>query len=71
VLHRADLYSCLGYQPRVVQRIALSADTAGRLLGIDHAVINTTSVSDDYVEYATQASKGLYATAGMRLSQRV
>jgi xanthine dehydrogenase YagR molybdenum-binding subunit len=71
VLRRADLYSCLGYQPRVVQRIALSADTAGRLLGIDHAVINTTSVSDDYVEYATEASRGLYATPGMRLSQRV
>ena len=71
VLRRADLYSCLGHQPRVVQRIALSADPAGRLLGVDHAVINTTSVSDDYVELATEASRGLYATPGMRLSQRV
>jgi xanthine dehydrogenase YagR molybdenum-binding subunit len=71
VLRRADLYSCLGYQPRIAQRIALSADTAGRLLGIDHAVINTTSVSDDFVEFATEASRGLYATAGLRLSQRV
>jgi xanthine dehydrogenase YagR molybdenum-binding subunit len=71
VLRRADLYSCLGYQPRIVQRIALSADPAGRLLGVDHAVINTTSVSDDYVEFATEASRGLYATPGMRLSQRV
>jgi len=71
VLRRADLYSCLGYQPRIVQRIALSADPAGRLLGIDHAVINTTSVSDDYVEFATEASKGLYETPGLLLSQRV
>jgi xanthine dehydrogenase YagR molybdenum-binding subunit len=71
VLRRADLYSCLGYQPRVAQRIALSADPAGRLLAIEHDVINTTSVSDDYVEFATDASRGLYATAGMRLSQRV
>lgn len=71
VLRRADLYSCLGYQPRIAQRVALSADPAGRLLAVEHAVINTTSVSDDYVEFATAASRGLYATAGMRLSQRV
>ncbi len=71
VLRRADLYSCLGYQPRIAQRIALSADPAGRLLAVDHDAINTTSISDDYVEFATEASRGLYATAGMRLLQRV
>ncbi|HEX3762815.1 MAG TPA: xanthine dehydrogenase family protein molybdopterin-binding subunit [Kofleriaceae bacterium] len=71
VLRRADQYSCLGYQPRVAQHIALSADTTGRLLAIEHDAINTTSISDDYVEYATDASKGLYASSAIRLSQRV
>jgi xanthine dehydrogenase YagR molybdenum-binding subunit len=71
VLRRADLYSCLGYQPRIAQHVVLAADHAGRLARIDHHVINLTSVSDDYIEYATEASKGLYATPVMTLSQRV
>jgi xanthine dehydrogenase YagR molybdenum-binding subunit len=70
-LSRADLYSCLGYQARVAQKVALGADASGRLTAVRHDVVNLTTVTDDFAEFATQASMGLYATPAMRLSQRV
>ncbi|HEU4537501.1 MAG TPA: molybdopterin cofactor-binding domain-containing protein, partial [Polyangiaceae bacterium] len=70
-LTRANLYSFLGHQPRVAQRVALGADASGRLGAVAHDVVNLTSVSDDYAEFATEASKGLYATPALRTSQRV
>jgi xanthine dehydrogenase YagR molybdenum-binding subunit len=71
VLSRANLYSCLGYQPRITQKMALAVDDAGKLAAVSHDVVNITSVSDDFVEFATDASKGLYATPAMHLRQRV
>jgi xanthine dehydrogenase YagR molybdenum-binding subunit len=71
VLSRANLYSCLGYQPRIAQKVMLGADRDGRLAAVQHDVVNVTSVSDDFVEFATEASRSLYATRSMRLSHRV
>ena len=70
-LTRANLYSFLGYQPRIAQRMALGTDAVGRLTAITHDVVNLTTVSDDFAEFATEASKSLYATPAMRQSQRV
>lgn len=71
VLTRANLYSFLGYQPRVAQRVALGSDAQGRLAAIAHDAVSLTTVSDDYIEFATAASMELYATRSMRLRQRV
>jgi xanthine dehydrogenase YagR molybdenum-binding subunit len=71
VLSRAHLYSCLGYQPRIAHKVGLGADASGRLTAVMHDVINVTAMTDDFVEFATEASKGLYATPAMRLRQRV
>jgi xanthine dehydrogenase YagR molybdenum-binding subunit len=70
VLSRADMYSFLGYQPRIVQKMALGADEKGALMAVTHDVVNLTSVTDDFIEFATEASKSLYATPSMRLRQR-
>jgi xanthine dehydrogenase YagR molybdenum-binding subunit len=70
VLSRADMYSFLGYQPRIVQKMGLGADEKGTLAGVTHDVVNLTSVTDDFIEFATEASKSLYSTPGMRLRQR-
>jgi xanthine dehydrogenase YagR molybdenum-binding subunit len=70
VLSRANMYSFLGYQPRIVQKIALGADKTGALTAIAHDVVNLTSVTDDFIEFSTEASKSLYATPSMRLRQR-
>jgi xanthine dehydrogenase YagR molybdenum-binding subunit len=71
VLSRANCYSCLGYQPRIAQRMELGVDAAARLRAVVHDVINITSISDDFVEFSTEASKSLYATASMHLKHRV
>jgi xanthine dehydrogenase YagR molybdenum-binding subunit len=71
VLSRANLYSCLGYQPRMAQKVALGADKEGHLAAVLHDVVNVTSATDDFVEFATEASRSLYATPSMRLRQRV
>jgi xanthine dehydrogenase YagR molybdenum-binding subunit len=70
-LTRAQMYACVGYQPRVVHRMALRARPDGTLAGLEHRAVNLTGVSDDYIEWATFAAKGLYATRALRLSQRV
>jgi len=71
VLSRANLYSCLGHQPRIIHDMKLGADAQGHLTAVTHDVVNITSMSDDFVEFATEASKGLYATPAMHLRQRV
>ena len=70
ILSRADMYSFLGYQTRIVQKMGLGADDSGRLTAITHDVVNLTSMSDDFIEFASEASKSLYATPSMRMSQR-
>jgi xanthine dehydrogenase YagR molybdenum-binding subunit len=70
-LTRANHYSFLGYQTRIAQKVALGSDDGGRLTALTHDAVTLTAVSDDFVEYATEASKGMYATPAMRLSQRV
>jgi len=70
VLSRANMYSFLGYQPRIVQKMGLGADERGTLAAVTHDVVNLTSVTDDFIEFATEASKSLYATPSMRLRQR-
>ena len=63
------MYSRLGYQTRIVQTISLGAYERDRCG--DHArVINLTIISDDFIEFATEASKSPYATPTMRVSQR-
>jgi xanthine dehydrogenase YagR molybdenum-binding subunit len=69
-LSRANMYSFLGYQPRIVQKMGLGADRKGALTAITHDVVNLTTVTDDFIEFATEASKSLYATPSMWLRQR-
>src|SRR4029077_6484887 len=69
-LSRAHMYSFLGYQPRIVQKMGLGADEKGTLAAVTHDVVNLTTVTDDYIEATTEASKALYATPTMGLPHR-
>jgi xanthine dehydrogenase YagR molybdenum-binding subunit len=71
VLSRAQMYSIVPYQPQMVQTVSLAASDDGRLAAIEHESINVTSVSDDFVEYATLASQTTYAASAIRVRQRV
>jgi xanthine dehydrogenase YagR molybdenum-binding subunit len=70
-LTRAQMYSIVPYQPQMVQTVSLAASDDGRLAAIEHESINVTSVSDDFVEYATLASQTTYAAPAIRVRQRV
>lgn len=71
VLSRAQMYSIVAYQPQMVQTVSLASSRDGLLAGIEHESINVTSISDDFVEYATMASQTTYAASAIRVRQRV
>jgi xanthine dehydrogenase YagR molybdenum-binding subunit len=70
-LTREQMYSIVAYQPQMVQTVTLAASNDGRLAAIEHESINVTSVSDDFVEFATVASQTAYAAPAIRVRQRV
>jgi xanthine dehydrogenase YagR molybdenum-binding subunit len=70
-LSRAQMYSTVPYQPQMVQTVSLAASSDGRVAAIEHESINVTSASDDFVEFATQASQTTYAAPAIRVRQRV
>ena len=71
VLTRADMYSVVGYQPRMVQDVQLGSDSDGRLTAIVHEADNITAVTDDYVEFGSSPAKSLYASPAIAIKQRV
>lgn len=70
-LGRAGCYTGNGYQPRIVSRIRLAADQKGKLVALDHASENITSVMDNYVEFATATSRATYSVPNYRFRTRV
>ncbi|HYZ23196.1 MAG TPA: xanthine dehydrogenase family protein molybdopterin-binding subunit [Rhodopila sp.] len=63
-LTRAQMYSMVGHQPATIQTIALGADKHGKLTGIRHESISPTSVFDNYIEYAANATRSLWGASG-------
>src|SRR6202035_212418 len=63
-LTRAQMFSMAGYQPATQQTIRLSATTEGRLTGIDHQSVGPTTITDNYIEYAANASRFLWGASG-------
>ncbi|MBV9634471.1 MAG: xanthine dehydrogenase family protein molybdopterin-binding subunit [Methylobacteriaceae bacterium] len=71
VLSRAQMYANVGFQPNMVHRMALGAGRNGRLTAIKHEVEHVTALSDDFVEMATAASRGTYASPAIFTAQKV
>lgn len=71
VLSRAAMYSTVGYQPLIEQRVMLASDLDGQLRAVRHDVTNATSASDDFVEFATMTTKALYASPIVACSHAV
>jgi xanthine dehydrogenase YagR molybdenum-binding subunit len=71
-LTRAQMYSMVGHQPATIQTIALAADKTGKLSAIRHNSISPTSVFDNYIEYAANASRSLWqATGGIATNHKI
>jgi len=60
-IDRVGCYTGCGYQPVVRSRIRLGADRTGKLTAAVHETTNVTSQFDDYVEYGSAGTRGLYA----------
>ncbi|WP_454624192.1 xanthine dehydrogenase family protein molybdopterin-binding subunit [Bradyrhizobium cenepequi] len=71
VLSRAQMYTMTGYQPLIHHRIELGATPDGRLTALCHDVVNVTSSTEDFVEFATEAARAMYAVPALETHQRV
>ncbi|MEV4630376.1 xanthine dehydrogenase family protein molybdopterin-binding subunit [Micromonospora sp. NPDC049523] len=71
VLTRAQMYSIVGYQPLMEHEVTLTAQDDGTLTGIRHDVVNTTALTEDYVEFGSVTAGALFAAPAITLSQRV
>ena len=63
-LTRAQMFSMVGHQPATLQTIRLSAARDGKLIAIDHRSVGPTTMTDDYIEYAANASRFLWGASG-------
>jgi xanthine dehydrogenase YagR molybdenum-binding subunit len=63
-LTRAQMYSMAGHQPATIQTIALGAGKDCKLAAIRHESISPTPVFDNYIEYAANCSRSLWAASG-------
>jgi len=63
-LTRAQMYSMVGHQPATIQTIALGATKDGKLTGLRHESTTPTSVFDNYIEYAANCTRNLWAASG-------
>lgn len=71
VIGRAGCYGGTGYQPVVRSHVRLAADRQGRLTAVAHETTNVTSQFDDYIEYGSAGTRGLYATPALSTASRV
>jgi xanthine dehydrogenase YagR molybdenum-binding subunit len=63
-LTRAQMYSMVGHQPATIQTIVLGAGKEGKLTGLRHESTTPTSVFDNYIEYAANCTRHLWAASG-------
>ena len=70
-IDRVGCYAGCGYQPVVRSRVRLGADRSGRLTAVVHDTANVTSRFDDYVEFGSAGTRGLYAMPNFAATTRI
>jgi xanthine dehydrogenase YagR molybdenum-binding subunit len=70
-LARQQVYSTAGRRTQTSQKIALGADSTGKLIAIKHATMSETSFVDEFVETAGVATTMLYSTPNMDVSHEL
>jgi xanthine dehydrogenase YagR molybdenum-binding subunit len=68
VLTRPQMWSSVGYRPRLEQRVALGADANGKLRASIHEVTMQTSTFDDFIEPSATQTSMLYASPTLRIA---
>jgi xanthine dehydrogenase YagR molybdenum-binding subunit len=70
-IERVGCYTGTGYQPSVRSRVRLGADREGRLESVAHETVNESSQFDDYIEFGSAGTRGLYATPALATRTRI
>jgi xanthine dehydrogenase YagR molybdenum-binding subunit len=71
VVPRAQMFTTTGHRPETRQHLRLSADASGRLTSLRHESVNTTSLTDQFVENCGGVSKSLYSCPNVLVSHEV
>ena len=70
-LARPHMFGTTGNRPQTIQRLQLNADKDGKLTGIKHDCLSSTSQFADFVEDGTEASTLLYSCPNVITSVKV
>jgi xanthine dehydrogenase YagR molybdenum-binding subunit len=71
-LTRAQMFTCVGYRPKTIQRVALGADQQGKLSAVIHECTSQTSIwKDEWVESSTKVTRMLYSAPNVRTAQKL
>ena len=72
VLERTgQMFTCAGRRSFTIQKIGLGTDAGGKLVSVKHDTTSETSFVDEFVETAGVATKMLYATPNLDISQNL
>lgn len=61
VITRKDMFTLVGYRPAARQRIGIGATADGKLTGITHEAVASTSPYEDFTEAIVNMSRMMYA----------
>jgi xanthine dehydrogenase YagR molybdenum-binding subunit len=70
-LTRQQMFSLAGYRTATIQHFQLAADSDGRLLGINHEVLEQTSAIKEFAEQTAIATRHMYAAPNRHTSHRL
>jgi xanthine dehydrogenase YagR molybdenum-binding subunit len=71
VLERPQMFGPVGGRPRTVQKLAVAAQTNGRLAGMRHDVLSHTSVIEDFTEPAALQTRIMYDCPNLSTTHRL
>lgn len=71
VLSRKMMFQAVGHRPRTVQRVRLGATREGKLLALQHDVVNHTAMLDEYRENCGEATPFQYSVPHLRVTAGV
>lgn len=68
---RQQMFALTGYRTATLQHFQLAADSDGRLLGINHEVVEQTSAIKEFAEQTAVATRSMYAAPARHTSHRL
>lgn len=70
VLRRDQMFGPVGHREATRQRLRIGIDDDARMTVLDHEAVALTSIHDDFVESAANASHGIYNAGALRSAHR-